>query len=324
MKVSRRLLLTASLLAPFGALGAEPAWPSALLMGTGRPGGVYDVYGPAWGLLAQQQSGVDIAYRASGGAASDILLIEQGAAQLGMTTVAVANQAIAGTGGWTAGVRLDEFRALFPMFPSILQIVSPAGRGLVSLAGLAGQVVGIGPDGGSGAASVPVIFASLGIRPSRYVTGDYAMQTRDMLAGSLAACAFIGAPPLPAIAEAAADERLGMIGFTPAEAAQVALAAPGMSAMLIPAGTFRGQTTAIESVGTPNFAIGAAGLPDSLVSAITLAAMRNRARLARVVPAAAMAPQSMLAASGAMSFHPGAAMALRSLGMELPARVAED
>jgi TRAP transporter TAXI family solute receptor len=324
MRVSRRLLLTASLLAPFGAFAAEPAWPSALLMGTGRPGGVYDVYGPAWGQLAAQLSGVEIAYRASGGAASDILLIEQGAAQLGMTTVAVANQAISGSGAWTAGVRLDGFRALFAMFPSILQIVTPAGRGLVSLAGLAGQVVGIGPDGGSGAASVPVIFASLGIRPARYVTGDYAAQMRDMSAGALAACAFIGAPPMPAITAAAAHERLGMIGFSPAEAAQVGRAAPGMTAMLIQAGTFPRQTTAIESVGTPNFAIGAAALPDLLVNKITLAAMRNRALLASVVPAAGMALGPMLAAPGAMSFHPGAAMALRSLGMDVPARVAED
>jgi TRAP transporter TAXI family solute receptor len=326
MKVSRRLLLSASLLAPSRAFAAQAVggpWPTALLMATGRPGGVYDVYGPAWGRLAQQASGVEIVYRASGGAASDILLIEQGAAQLGMTTVAVANQAISGTGAWTAGVRLDGFRALFPMFPSILQIVSPAGRGLVSLAALENQVVGIGPDGGSGAASVPMIFQGLGVQPARYVTGDYTLQMRDLFAGRIAACAFIGAPPMPAIQFAAQSQVLDMIGFTPAEAAQVARQAAGISAMVIPAGTFRGQSTAIESVGTANFAIGAAALPDLLVNAITLAAMRNRAVLAELVPAAGMAVQPMLAAPGRMSFHPGAAMALRSLGLELPAKFVE-
>jgi TRAP transporter TAXI family solute receptor len=326
MKISRRSLLAASLLAPVCSLAAQAAvgpWPTALLMATGRPGGAYDLYGPEWGRLAQQASGVEIVFRASGGAASDILLIEQGAAQLGMTTVAVANQAISGSGAWTAGVRLDGFRALFPMFPSILQIVAPAGRGLMSLASLANQVVGIGPDGGSGAASVPVIFESLGIRPARYVTGDYTLQMRDMVAGNIAACAFIGAPPMPAIALAAQSQVLEMIGFTLAEAAQIARAAPGMGPMVIPMGTFRGQTTAIESVGTANFAIGAAGLPDLLMNAVTLAAMRNRAVLAGLVPAAGMAVQPMLAAPGQMSFHPGAAMALRSLGLELPAKFVE-
>jgi TRAP transporter TAXI family solute receptor len=327
MNVSRRSLLTACLVVPANAALATQMnpgpWPSALMMATGRPGGVYDVYGPAWGRLAQQASGVEISYRASGGAAADILLIERGAAQLGMTTVAVANQARSGTGAWTAGVRLNSFRALFPIFPSILQIVVPASSGITALAGLSNLVVGVGPDGGTGATSVPAIFASLGVSPARAVTGDYRLQMRDMLAGKLAACAFIGAPPMPAIAAAALGERLALLGFTPAEAEQVARTVPGMTSMLIPAGMFPRQGTAIASVGTPNFSIGAASLPDSLASTVTLAAMRNRLSLESLVPAAALAPQPMLGDPGQMTFHPGAAMALRSLGLDLPARFVE-
>lgn len=327
MNVSRRSLLAAALALPAGRVFATQAvtapWPSALLMATGRPGGAYDIYGPAWGRLAQKFSGVVIAYRASGGAEADILLIEQGAAQLGMTTVTVANQARAGTGTWTAGVKLDGFRALFPMFPSILQIVTPAKRGITGLAGLAGRAIGVGPDGGSGAASVPPVLASLGIIPAKISTGDYGVQMADMLAGRLDACAFIGAPPMPAILAAARTQTLGIIGFTPAEAALVAVKVPGMTGMLIGEGTFPDQSAAIASIGTVNFAIGAAALPDALVNEITLAAMRNQAALARLVPAAATAPQPMLGAPGEMTFHPGAALALRSMGLDVPAKLVE-
>ena len=117
------------------------AWPSALMMATGRPGGAYDVYGPAWGRLAEEMLAISIAYRASGGAASDILLIEQGAVQLGMTTVTVADQARTGTGQWTCGVKFENFRALFPMFPSILQIVSPQKTKISAIRDLAGRTV---------------------------------------------------------------------------------------------------------------------------------------------------------------------------------------
>jgi TRAP transporter TAXI family solute receptor len=320
-------LLASALAFPAGRAFATQAvnapWPRALMMATGRPGGVYDIYGPAWGQLAQRLSGVAIVYRASGGAQADILLIEQGAAELGMTTVTVGNQARGGTGAWTAGVKLDGFRALFPMFPSVLQIVTPARRGITTLSGLAGRAIGVGPDGGSGAASVPAVLASLGISPAETATGDYGVQMRDMLAGRLDACAFIGAPPMPAILAAARTQTLGIIGFTPAEAAQVAARVPGMTSMLIGQGTFPDQSAAIASVGTVNFAICAAVLPDSLVNEITLAAMRNRAVLAGLVPAAATAPQQMLAAPGEMTFHPGAALALRSLGLEVPAKLVE-
>jgi TRAP transporter TAXI family solute receptor len=292
-------------------------------MGTGRPGGVYDIYGATWGKIAQANSGVTIAYRASGGAASDILLIEQGAAQLGMTTVAVADQARTGSGSWTAGVKFTAFRALFPMFPSILQIVTTGQSGITSIAGLSDRPIGMGPDGGSGTAAVPGILASIGVAPSQFTAGDFTAQMRELIAGKLAACAFIGAPPLPAIREVAAREQLGLIGFTHDESLQITRANPGMSPMVIPAGTFARQNLPIASVGTANFAIGAATLPASLVSAITLAAINNRNALVDAVPAAQLFNQPVLIPPGQMPYHPGAATALRSLGLDVPDRLVE-
>jgi TRAP transporter TAXI family solute receptor len=292
-------------------------------MGTGRPGGVYDIYGAAWGKIAQASSGVTIAYRASGGEASDILLIEQGAAQLGMTTVAVADQARTGSAAWTAGVKFSSFRALFPMFPSILQIVTTRQAGITNVAGLADRAIGIGPDGSSAIVAVPGILASIGVAPQRFSAGDFTAQMQDLLAGRLAACAFIGAPPLPAIAQAAAHEQLALIGMTIDEARQVARANSGMTPMLIPAGTFARQSLPISSVGTANFAIGAASLPASLVAAITRAAINHRGTLANAVPAAQLFNQPNLIPPGHMPFHQGAAMALRSLGMNIPDRMVQ-
>ena len=327
--LNRRALLAAAVTLPASQALATTTqtntspWPTALLMATGRPGGAYAVYGPAWGALAAKASGVSIAYMASGGAATDILLIEQGSAQLGMTSVTVADQARNGTGAWTAGVKFESFRALFPIFPSILQIVAVDGSGVTSLSGLANRKIGIGPDGGSGSAAIPALLASLGIAPSACVTGDYQPQINQMLAGSLDACAFIGAPPMLAIQQAAASHRLGLIGFTPEETAQVVQTTPGMAAMVLQAGMFQNQTMPIASVGTVNFAIGAASLPNTLVAALTVAALRNRDKLAALVPAVAASPAPMVLGQGGMTFHPGAAIALRSLGMAVPAKFIE-
>jgi TRAP transporter TAXI family solute receptor len=317
-------MLAGAVLLPAGfAAAAQTGWPGPLLMATGRPGGAYDIYGPAWGRLAQKASGVLIDYRASGGAVADILFIEEGATQLGMTTVAVADQARTGTGNWTAGVTFSGFRALFPMFPSILQIIAPAHKGILNIADLAGRAIGIGPDGGSAAVTTPAILASLGILPQRCPTGDFTAQVRDMFAGRLDACAFIAAPPIPAITAAAMKTDLRLIGFTPDEALQATRAAPGLTPMTLSAFTFPGQKVPIASIGTPNFAIASAKLPDALVVTLTLAAMRNRLQLASLIPAAAMSPQPMLSAPGRLTFHPGAATALRSLGLTLPDSVVE-
>jgi TRAP transporter TAXI family solute receptor len=323
MTLPRRTLLGLALAAPASRAFADEPWPGALVMGTGRPGGYYALYGPEWGKLATRATGVRIAYRASGGAAADILLIEQGVTQLGMTTVTVADQARAGSGQWTGGVQFDSFRALFPMFPSVLQIISPQGTGITKLADLAGHLIGTGPDGGTGAAAIPGIFSSLGIKPARLVAGDYDHQIQDMLAGRLSACAFLGAPPMPAIARAASHQKFSLIGFAADQIDQVANTQPGITSMVLAAGTFPGQSIAVASIGTTNLAIGAASLPDSLARALTMAALSNRAALAALVPAAAALPETAPILNGQITFHPGAADALRSLGLPVPAKYVE-
>ncbi len=322
MSLSRRNLLRFGL-----ALPAMPALadttPIALLMGTGSPGGDYALYGPAWGQLAAAQTGVGIAYRATGGSSTNILLIEEGVAELGLTTAAVARQARFGTGTWTAGVKFQTFRALFPMFPSVLQIVSPQESGITSLDALTGQVIGVGPDGSSAAATVADILASIGVHPKATVTGGYIKQIHNMLSGQIAACAFIGAPPLPAIAQVAMTHNLSLIGFSGAEAAQVARVVPGMSPMVLKAGLFPGQRMGIGSVGTMNIAIGAASLSKDLAQAITQAALDHMATLAAVIDTPPHPSSVSGITSAGITFHPGAAVALRHAGFNVPDKFVE-
>ncbi|MBU6448472.1 MAG: TAXI family TRAP transporter solute-binding subunit [Rhodospirillales bacterium] len=296
---------------------AQQPWRGALIMGTGRPGGAFAIFGPAWGQLIKNTTGIGIAYRATGGSSANLLLIEEGSAQLGLSSIAVAGQARTGTGAWTAGVKLESFRALFPAYPSVLQIISTH-TGVSGLAELNGQAIGIGPDGASGAAAVPAILASVGVRPSHMETNDYGQQVKKMLDGKLAACAFIGAPPLPALTAAAMGQKLQLIGFSLAQAAQAANAVPGLSRMVLPANTFPGQTVDVGSVGTLNIAVGAASLPDNLAQAVTEAALKNRPLLGAAVRAAAYAAPLQPVYEAGISFHPGAAKALREAGINLP------
>ncbi len=323
MKLARRQLLGFGLALPAMPALADTDWPSALVMGTGRPGGDYMIYGPAWGRLIQQQAGIGIAYRASGGAEANILLIDENAAQLGLTTAVIAHEALMGSGSWTAGVRFSSFRALFPMFPSILQIVSPRNTGITTLAGLTSQDIGVGPLGSSGAAILPALFKNVGVIPRNIVTGDYIGQIQDMLAGRLAACAFIAAAPVPAIAQIALGRKLSLIGFSPAEAQQVTNTLPGMTPMTLDAGVFPGQSIAVASVGTPNIAISGADISDTLAQAITMAALRNRAGLATIVPAASSVPDIKSITDAGICFHPGAAAALRTAGLDIAKKYIE-
>lgn len=71
----------------------NPAWPRALTMGTAAPGGTYALYGPAWGQLAQEATGVNISYRTTQGPNQNIILVQRREVELGMVTMGVALQA---------------------------------------------------------------------------------------------------------------------------------------------------------------------------------------------------------------------------------------
>ncbi len=88
--------------------------------------------------------------------------------------------------------------------------------------------------------------------------------------------------------------------------------------MVLKAGVFPGQSITVGSVGTMNFAIGSATLPNALARAFTLAALQNQPRLAALVPAAAETPEAGPIFKSGIPFHPGAVEAMREFGMHIP------
>lgn len=316
MKLARRhLLLGAATALPLASIGkASPAlWSGALAMGTGQPGDAFTTYGPAWGQLITKTTGTEIVYHATDGSGPNLLLIEEGAAQLGLCSLPVAIEAMNGTASWTAGAKLEQFRMLFPAFPSILQIVSTV-KGPSTLAGLAGQTIGVGPAGGSSAILVEKILASQGVSAARLEEANYVQQINKLIKGELSACAFFGAAPVPAIAAAASGNRLRLIGFSEAEANHAARSIAGLTPMILKAGTFPGQTQPVASIGTLIIGVSTAKLPDHLAAAATLAALQHRPELAAVVPAVAQPSSHALLRAADLPCHPGVTKILNRLG----------
>ncbi|WP_048857826.1 TAXI family TRAP transporter solute-binding subunit, partial [Acidiphilium multivorum] len=228
MARGRRAVLGAMAGAPLAARAASlPVMPVAITMGTGQPGGGFSVYGQAWGQLAQKAARISVSYRASGGSAANILLVEQHAAQLGLAVLAVAEQAWMGQGAWTSGVKLQGFRALFPVFGASLQIFAPARSGLRRLRDLDGKRIGVGPAGGAGAVLAAAALTAAGVRPQLAIDGLYHEQIELLQKGRIDACAFFGVTPLPAVRAAAASGGYNLIGFERGEIAAARRALPG-------------------------------------------------------------------------------------------------
>lgn len=303
----RRDFLAAALLTGCAAEATRTApWPTALTMGTGSTGGTYAVYGPAWGTLAQAATGVNLAYRATQGPNQNILLLDRGAVQLGMSTTAVARQAWDGAGDWTQGMRLRGMRALFPMYATPFHAVARAESGIVRLAQFEGRVVGVGEEGGTSGTFAPAMFALLGIRPGRLRFGGIGDQVAQVAAGALDACIIAAGAPVPAVAAEETRTELRIIGFSRREVDRLCDAMPELSAGELQRGTYRSLRTSLPVVTTFNIALCRADLPDDLAGAIVGAVMGGHAELVARTPVAAETTAANVGRNTVVPYHPGA------------------
>lgn len=315
------LAAAATLLAPLPApaqVHGEAGWPAALLMSTAGPGGAYAIYGPVWGRLVARATGLAVSYRATQGPQENILLLDHGSVDLGMTTMGVARQAWEGVGAWTGGVKLHGFRALFPMYETPFQGMARRGAGIVSLGSLSGARVGVGPRGGTAGLYVPAMLRLLGVGGVRVEFGTIADQARMVAAGTLNASMIAAGVPTPAYAEAAARTPMMFFGPAPAEIARLVASLPELSPDLVGRGTYRGLDVDVPSVGMFNFAIGRPGLPDDLVYRSVAAVLGSPAAMREAGPHAAQTVAANARLDGFLPFHPGAARYYRAHRVALP------
>lgn len=323
----RRTLLAASgLLAAPGLFGVNaafaqprnPAWPRALTMGTAAPGGTYALYGPAWGQMAQEATGVQISYRTTQGPNQNIILVQRREVELGMATMGVALQAWNGQGEWTQGNRFRDIRAIFPMYDTPFHGIALRASGITAHGQLTGRSVGVGPRGGTPGTYYPLILNHLGVRPSaiRYGSAsDLVGQIQDRL---LDAFLFATGVPAPAFSELEVQADVNYLDFTEEEQRRLTQQFPELSAGTLPMGTYRKQERPLRIVGMYNFAIVHRTLPEDLVYEITKAVLSQNARFRQAISAASETLAENWTKNSFLPFHPGAARYLREVGQQVP------
>jgi uncharacterized protein len=296
----------------------NPAWPRALTMGTAAPGGTYAIYGPVWGQLAQEATGINISYRTTQGPNQNIILTDRKEVELGMVTMGIALQGWEGKGPWTQGNKYRNIRALFPMYDTPFHAITLAKSGITSHAQLEGKSVGVGPRGGTPGTYYPLILKELGVTPSgiRFGSGtDMAGQVAD---GLLDCFGFASGVPIPAFSELETQHDVNFLGFSEAEIDKITKAFPELSKGELPMGTYRKQKGPIPMVGVYNFAIGHRSLPDDLAYEIVKSIMTNNARMVAGNAAAKETLPENVGKNTFLPFHPGAAKWFRENGHAIP------
>ena len=323
MKLSR--LLAQGSVAAMAALAVSTAalaqdksnWPKGLTLGTASVGGVYFVYGGVAANLMSEKAGINVSTQQTQGPNQNMLLVNGKNIDLGMVTMGVALNGWNGT-GWAKGQKLQNVRALFPMYDTPFACIATERSGIKKIADLNGKNVGVGPRAGTPGTYFPMIFDALNLKVTIRNGGasDMASQLGD---GLIDAFCFAAGQPIPAFSEIEAQRPVNFFAFSGPEIFKIRANIPELAAAVIPKGTYRTQTEDMNTIGLFNFAIGHKDLPDSLVYELTKAIMDNNPQMVQGHAAAKETVSANATKNDFLTFHPGAAKYFQEKGIKLNA-----
>jgi TRAP transporter TAXI family solute receptor len=316
-----RLLLALALAAVAGHAGPAAAQPRALTLGTASVGGTYFIYGGVVATLLTERLGINVSTQQTQGPNQNIILLDAGRIELGMTTMGIALQAWNGTGPWTRGRKFQAIRALFPMYDTPFHFVATERSPVRSVADLQGKVVGVGPRAGTPGTYFPLIFEALGIRAT-IRNGSASDMVGQLGDGLIDAFAFAAGLPIASFAEIEAQRPVRYFTFTDAQIATLKQRLPELSDAVVPKGTYKRLAEDHRTVGVFNFFVAHRSLPEDLAYRVTRAVLDNQPALVKGHAAARETVAEHWVKNTFLPFHPGAVRYYREKGITIPAKLA--
>jgi uncharacterized protein len=267
MKFNR--LVCAAMLMLAGAAAAQEGdktvSKTTIILGTATPGGGFPLYGNAFAdAMNAADATLAILPRNTKGSNENIPLLEQDKLDIGLVAGEPAYEAFLGI----AGRPKTNVRILTAIYSSPGMFVVRANSPYRSISDLVGQPIAFGAKGSGLPILSRYILDGLGLKQDEDFKSIYLDHAGDgpamVLDGRVAALwgAGIGWPGFAAVASGAQGARF--VAPSADEIARIRAKHSFLKPLTVPAGSYPGQTAAINSVGSWSFILVRASLPDDV------------------------------------------------------------
>lgn len=260
-------------------------------------GGTAGTYYPIGGLLANAISappgsracedggscgvpGLVASALASNGSVANVNAIEGGTLESGFVQGDVASWAYSGTGIWDGKPAAEKLRAIANLYPESIHLVASKESGIASVADLKGKRVSLDEPGSGTLVDAQIILQGAGLSEGdispEYLKPDQAADR--MKDGAMDAFFFVGGFPAGAIAELASQHDVVIVPIDGEFADKVTGEYKFFAKDVIPAGTYEGQDTDVNTISVGAQWITSADQSEDLIYGITKALWNENTR----------------------------------------------
>jgi len=297
-----------SLSAP-SIVSAATGTPLRLL--TAPPGDAYYPIGIALATLVKikllDAFGIDMVAEASPGAQANPALMQQGKGEFAFT-----QHFTLATAGFAGRQGLQTVATLWPTFDHVLIDNRYVDTGTLSdIAGLQGKSAYFGKSGSSAYLTNRAILEAFLLNPERdydLFDGTYEEAVDALLDGDLAAASLPGAVPVKAVKTAFSkgNDRFRLLTIERSERDRIDDDRGIWAPARLNAGTYKGQTVAVDSLRQPNILVARDDVSRKTVRRILDAIFSDVAFLHQIHPATKQMTIRTASAPTLLAFHPGA------------------
>ena len=307
MKMKKVLCVVLELALALAMTACGSGSAAKMTMGTGGTSGTYYAFGGVLGQYIKNNVGIDVVVVSTDGSKANIESIAAGDYQLGTVQSDVMSYAWSGTRSFESG-KVDSFRVVAGLYAEAVQLVTMDPT-IQTVADLKGKSVSIGaPNSGVYFNAIDVLAAAglteQDIKAQYQSFADSADALKD---GKIDAAFIVAGAPTAAITELCTTNDAFLVPIDGDIAAKLMADSPFYTAYTVPAGTYAGQDTDVQTVTVKATLIVSANADEEQVYNLTKAIFDNAAAIAAENGKGAELSVENATTGMTAPFHPGAA-----------------
>lgn len=317
MELSRRELLLGSIfLLPGAAFFSSAEAAEFINVLTGGTSGVYYPLGVALAdIYGKGITGARTQVQATKASVENLNLLQAGRGEIGFSLGDSVQEAWKGNTEAGFPGKLDKLRGIAAIYPNYIQVVANAESGIKTLSDLKGKSLSVGAPASGTELNARAIFAAAGMSYKDLGKTEYlpfAESVELIKNRQLDATLQSAGLGVASIRDLATSLKINVVAIPKAEVEKIG--APYVS-VTIPAGTYDGQTTEVETAAVGNFLITHSGVSDETVYQMTKLLFENLPRLATAHAAAKGIDPKNAIEGMPVPLHAGAERYYREIGL---------